>query len=453
MSVYPIKNHDIDLSLFNAEKFWYHETNFQVYSEYVSPHSYNIVVRRIDCNDRWDENIQILVHNKMEDVAETMTMGSSPFSEKKLSVFTSYIVEPDDYPVEILPRYSLIGIDDPKAISREEFNKIFETDIVVLPTNLYATGLKNGQFFIYNESYMHFYNIIYGIKFIMRVAKSFTKFDNFYFIISSCDGNNETLYFSPNRSIPKIIGETECKDVFVYHNLTDEEYPVFHKNKYILGQSNHKGMPYTLDIIDKHYLYHNYYNPFRSYSCGIPFHHKQSKIVFAAQDRGHKENWITRRDIELKPRDYFKEFIAPKYSHILHYTGGWIDRKDMAMNYKYQLIISGQSAVWDKLIWNLNSGSVILSHKCFWRQWFYDEYTIPNKYFIEIKEDFSDIEEQFNFCEQNPDICLKMIENCKKLFQEIVNIQNVFKHTISVIEKLNQKEVQGEALNLFGSMT
>ena len=438
MSVYPIKNHDIDLYRFNDENFFYHETNFQVYSEFVSPHNYNIVVRRIDQPDRWDEDIQILVHNKIEDVAEIMKIGSSPVSEKKLSVFTSYIVEPDETPVDIIPRYSLIGIDDSKAISREEFNTLFNTDIVVLPTNLYATGIQNGKFYIYNESYQHFYNIIYSIKFIMRVAKSFTKYDNFYFIISACDGYFERIFWSENRTIPRFVEETECKDMFINFNVTDQEYPIYHKKKYILGQSNHLGLPYTIDIPDRHYLYHNYYNPFRSYHCGISFHLKQNKIVCGVQDsRGYVQNFISRRDIKISQRKYFKQEIVPRYSFI-HCPDGWMDRKDQSMNYKYIIDITGNAACYDAISWKCNSNSVIFKTKSAWTQWFYDKF-IPGIHYIEIEDDFSDIEEKYKWAEEHQDECLIMIENCKKLFQETYNIQNVFKYTIGVIEKINEE--------------
>jgi hypothetical protein len=287
--IYDVKNHDADLYKFNDELFFYHETNFQVYAEFIDSNHYAVVVRRIDADDRWDEDINVLVHNKAEDVADIVHVGSSPVSEKRVSVTTNYEIFRGD-PVRIIPRYTLKGINDPKAVSRDEFNTLFGSDIVVLPSGLYAVGLKDGEFYIYNEAYNHFYNIIYSIKFIMRVAISMTEHRNFYFIASACDGYMELNYWSPARTVPKYVGAEECKGMFVYKDLADNEYPVYHSKKYILGQSNHANMPFVLDIIDRHYLYHNYYNPFRSYHQGIPFQMKENKVVFAAQDRGHVEN-------------------------------------------------------------------------------------------------------------------------------------------------------------------
>jgi hypothetical protein len=388
----------------------------------------------------WNEEIQVLVHNKVGDVAEVMNIGSSQGSpEKKLLVLTNYTIEPEiEKPVFVEPRYQLKPMDDPQAVSREEFNRLFDTDIVVLPTNLYAAGIQGDKFYMYNESYMQFYNIIYGIKFIMRVAKSFTpQYNNFYFIISACDGYFEKLYYSPNRTTPIMIGETECKDTFINFNVTDEEYPVYHKKKYIVAQSHHKNMPFAIDAIDKHYLYHNYYNCFRSYHYGIPFHLKQNKIIYAGQERGYNTGYFSRRDIELKPRDYFKQVIAPKYPSFIVAPTGWVERKEQSMNYKYQLLIDGNSSCWDKQLHLLNGGSVILYHQSPWRQWYYtDTAFIPNVHFVEIKEDFSDIEERFIWCENHQTECLQMIQNCKNLFQEVVNIRNVFKHTMKIIEQL-----------------
>jgi hypothetical protein len=236
------------------------------------------------------------------------------------------------------------------------------------------------------------------------------------------------------RTIPKKIDENEClnKPIVVLEN--DNEYPVLHNKQYVIAQANHKGMPYVLDVVDRHYFYHNLYNPFRSYHRGIPFSRKENKIVFGGQDRGNKYNFITIKDIQQTQRDYFKSDAVPKDNVV---CGGWIDRYDM-VNYKYVLDIDGNSATWDATAWKLNSGSVIFKTESIWRQWFYDDY-LPNVHYIEIKEDFSDLQEKFHWCENHPKECEIMINNCKALFQKVYKYVNIMEHTKKMIEKVIEK--------------
>ena len=53
-----------------------------------------------------------------------------------------------------------------------KFNELFNTDIIVLPRNLYAVGIRKGNVYLYNEYFADYYDIIYPIKHIANVAIS-----------------------------------------------------------------------------------------------------------------------------------------------------------------------------------------------------------------------------------------------------------------------------------------
>jgi hypothetical protein len=296
---------------------------------------------------------------------------------------------------------------------------------------MYAVGLQNGSAYTYNQDYQTYFMIEECIKHILKVAITFTTYDRFYFIISAYDGYMEGHYNS-YRSIPKIIGDTEYENRMTVELDNLNEYAVLHKKKWVISQANHSGTPYTLDIVDRHYFYHNLYNPFRSFHKGVPFSKKQNKIVFAGQDRGTKYNFTNRRDIEISQRDYFKSDAVSKENIV---CGGWIDRSEM-IHYKYILDIDGNSSTWDATAWKLNSGSVILKTQSSWRQWFYDEY-LPNVHYIPVKDDFSDIQEKYQWCESHPEECIMMINRCKALFQKVYKYQNIMEYTKRLLDKIN----------------
>ena len=427
-----VKNVDVDIFQFYQEQFTFNTTNFQIIAEYKTPRSYHIIVRRLDKEEGWTENLDVLsvffFNDKEKHNCSIIHIGGSKEPQKIVEVTTLFDIEPSLEKVVYLPRHQMMECPDAQGISRIKFNEMFETDIVVLPSSMYAFGLKDKIPYVYNETYSHFYNVIHIAKYILSVALT-SGYDHFYFVISSCDGYMEICY-NHERYIPKFIKEEECNGMYLYNLEKNDEFAMYHKKGFILAQSHHLHMPFALDIVDRHYFYHNLYNSFRSFHCGIPFSLKQPKIVFGGQERGYKENFLHRRDISLTPREFFHGLSKEK--NIV--SGGWIDRKDM-IHYKYILDIDGNSSTWDATAWKLNSGSVIFKSQSVWRQWFYDEY-IANVHFIEIKDDFSDIQEKYKWCEEHEPECLEMIRRCKELFQKVYKFQNVLEHTKKIIETI-----------------
>jgi hypothetical protein len=459
----------IEADLFDCFNFFCHDySDYQVLTEYVDPHNFDLIVRRLDATG-WTENIKVLVcYSTKEKKTDLVQVGKCDKREKRIRITTDFFIEPGTRRVQdlMLPFYKLDPVPEPEKLSREEFNTMFETDIVVLPKDLYAVGINGGKIYMYNLYYAHYFEIIHSIRHVLSIMITFNITPKYYFIVSSSDGYMQNNY-ALKRTIPYYVSVNEyhnngcvsiddqtcytdkgeymtfCESYDIDHfeklNMTEKEeylYPVLHHKKWIFAQANKIGMPYTIDIIDRHYLYCNLYKPFRSFHCGEPFSKKINKMVYASRrDRGSKYNFLERRDIDMNPRDYFYTDAVCR-DNIYCSEKDWIDSTVMR-NYKYILDIDGNSCTWDATAWKLNSGSVILKTESRWRQWFYDDY-LPWVHYVPIKDDFSNLQEMYQWCEENQDKCREIITNAKQLFQKTYRFHNVVKYTITLLDKLHE---------------
>ena len=423
-----VANLEIDIVGYSGRK------DFGVRSEYVDKRTYTIIVKRLDSVEGWTESIKVLVVNSTGKT-ETVVIGSSKEQEKRVTQTTDFdLTEGEAVAVaaEATVSYSLVPYPEPQYISRKLFNATFSTNVVSLPKNLFAVGVRKGCVYIYSESNEYLYMIELTIKHIVSVALTKNLLREFYFVICAFDGYMEHHYLS-ERKVEKQIGDTELANTNQIKMENANEYPKFHKGVYVLGQSNQKSMSYVINVPDRYYFYLNRYNEYRSIHAGIPFSSKKSQIVFGSQPRGTKFNFINRKDIEMSPREYFASASVSKDNIV---CPDWIPRKDM-IQYKYVLDIDGNASTWDATAWKLNSGSVILKSESAWTQWFYDEYQ-PWTHYVPVAEDFSDIQERFKWCEENQDKCVEMIARCKALFQKVYRLTNVIQNTTDNIFLLNR---------------
>lgn len=441
---YPVKYLLTDLNQ-SFDLFGIHlKYDFQVYSEYINARNYKVYIQRLDKDTGWDIDIQIMTcnivnHNNIS-IHPTIiyNIGKSISRIKIIEIHTEYDIEPSFECIEILKPYEMVPAPEPIAISREYFNKIFDTDIVVLPRFIFAAGIYKREFLIYNTNYSHYHESIQQIKHIISVflTKNPDNNKSFYFLFCGSDGYMEGNYLE-NRNVQRLISEEEFIENKNFIVENPSEYPIFHKKKIILTQSQHLNIPYAIGIIDRHFFYCNLYHAFRSFHRGIPFNTKIDKIVYAGRpNRGTKWNFTERRDLgDMHPRQYFYSDAVPK-DNIYTSETNWIDSKEM-VNYKYILDIDGGASTWDATAWKLNSGSVILKQDSCWRQWFYDDFK-PWVHYVPIKNDFSDIQEKFAWLQNNQEECRIMIGNCMKLFQHIYRFQNTIKYIEKVLEILQE---------------
>jgi hypothetical protein len=418
--------------------FNYENIDIILNSIYESPNSFSILVKRLDQENGWNIDINVLIWYRSENKHDIINIGTSDQSEKRILINTEFIIYPGQS-AELASGYKMIEPPNPIPISKTDFNDKFNTDLVTLPAQLYAVGIANNIVYMYNEKYIMFHEIMKSINHILRTYLTYRNRDvskKFYFIICAADGYMEYHYPS-ERIIPRMIGETEYQNKDIVILDSPLEYAVFgNKIKYILAQSYQSGTPNIIGIPDRHYFYCNLYHPFRSFHKGMSFNSKISKIAFVARkERGTKYNFTNRRDIEMNQREYFfSDNVSKKNVECSIY---WVDSKDL-VKFKYILDIDGMAATWDATAWKMNSGSVLFKTDSCWKQWFYDDFE-PWKNYIPIRDDFSDIDEKFEWCESNPEECQKIIENNLNLFQKVYRYQNVVDYTLTVIDLITEK--------------
>lgn len=416
--------------------FNYETIDLIVNAVYESPNSFSIIVKRVDQDDGWNIDINILVWYRSENKHEIVNIGTSDQSDKCVIINTDFTIHSGQKIEPAIP-YKMIEPVNPIPISRTDFNQLFNIDLVTLPALLYAVGIHNNTVYMYNEKYIMFHEIMKSINHILRTYLTYRNQDIskiFYFIICSADGYMEYHYPS-ERIVPRLIGETEYqnKDIVVLEN--PDEYAVFsNKIKYILAQSYQSSTSNVIGIPDRHYFYCNLYHPFRSFHKGMSFVKKINKIAFVARkERGTKYNFTNRRDIETNQREYFfSDNVSKKNVECSIY---WVDSKDL-VKFKYILDIDGMAATWDATAWKMNSGSVLFKTDSCWKQWFYDDFE-PWKNYIPIKDDFSDMDEKFEWCESHQEECQKIIENNLNLFQKVYRYQNVVDYTLKIIDVIH----------------
>ena len=432
--------------------YLYRYVDYQVTTKYIDPNTYQIIIRRLDGVMGSADNLKVLVCDKLRswkqiihipnwsesyDTTITLSPGLLP------SDMSGIKIEPDtEHSVKLLEAmpYGWVSYTPHYTkISREMFNNIFHTSLVVLPSSIFAFGwdavTKNVYMYHETEGDIEFKNIHHSCDNIFRVLHEYDC--SVAFLMASTDGYMENTYYSETRNIPRILGETECQGLYLPPCCNSDEYLVYEPNLMLLVQSVHYGIPNTIAIPDRHYFYHNLYHSFRSFHQGVSWDNKISMIVFAAQDRDTKYNFRdpNLRKLNINPRRYFREMIAPKYRDIVECTDRWINRTDM-ISFKYILDIDGAASTWDATAWKLNSGSVIFKPKSSWSQWFYDKYK-AGVHYIELEEDFSDLREKYIWCEANPSKCKTIIQNAMSLFQEVYCFQNIVQYTRTVCDRLS----------------
>jgi hypothetical protein len=418
---------DIDLTGYSGKK------DFQVIGSYIDINRYTITVIRLDCvnNEGWNEKLTVLVNFKKHKRPFHINIGPSSSSRKVIEVGTDINLGLPGETIKECEQYRLLAPPVFQHISRENFNKKFKSEVVTLPLNLFAVGVKDELVYLYNETFEMLYMIELTIANIVNTLIEQKIYKKCHFVICATDGYMERHY-PTTRNVPIQIGENDAlnkKEVIMEESNT---YPVFYDNKYIFAQNNQKGVENTINVPDRYYFYMNRYNEYRSIHAGIPFEDKKNTIVYGSQKRGTQYNFTENRHIKISPRDYFYS-DAIKKTNI--FVPKWISRSEM-VKYKYILDIDGHASTWDATAWKLNSGSVIIKSDSCWNQWFF-EYYRPWVHYVPIRDDFSDIQEKYTWCEQNQAKCVEMIENCKRLFQVAYRFNSVVKYIKDSLFKMH----------------
>jgi hypothetical protein len=196
---------------------------------------YSVSVRRLNGTGGWPENLKVLINS------EEILIGPSETNVKSVIVQKDYV-----------ENYTMVPAPPLTKLSRADFNQRFSTDIVVLPTNLYAVGvsdLSEGRAYIYNEAYMHWFQIELTINHLLSVILTKSIPVPLYFIICGDDGYMESHYPAV-RDQPLQIGETEYAGKQRIFLDSENTYAVLHKHRTILGQNVQIGTAHTFAMPD-----------------------------------------------------------------------------------------------------------------------------------------------------------------------------------------------------------
>ena len=130
MSGYQVNHIDADVNNYKTY-FCFDKIDIEVITEFITPNSYHIIVRRLDAEQGWNDNIEVLVYYRENQSSSLINIGTCDSREKIVLVEVDFLIEASTKPVIRSPGYSLRHLPGIYRISREEFNRDFSADLIV----------------------------------------------------------------------------------------------------------------------------------------------------------------------------------------------------------------------------------------------------------------------------------------------------------------------------------
>jgi hypothetical protein len=117
--------------------------DFQVIGVFQNARKYSIVVRRLDTTEGWSESLKVLAYFTEQERTQEILIGPSTANEKIIEMETDFDLSAGQV-IAHLPNYDPLPVFVPQRIGRTAFNRLFDSDLVQLPSNLFAVGIKGG---------------------------------------------------------------------------------------------------------------------------------------------------------------------------------------------------------------------------------------------------------------------------------------------------------------------
>lgn len=324
---------------------------------------------------------------------------------------------------------------NPSLINLDEFNNIFNSEMIILPSNFVAFGYKNFQFYIHhtnkNIGFIKVLDLIINY-WIYNIHSSINN-KEYYYVITLNDGYREKI---PYKDVvlkpfkPRYNSYISSNDII---NVSDDKYPILHKNKYILCFSKRINDPSAICFPDIYYILSNGHTKLLNDIDNnlVKWNKKINKLIYRGNNKnGYIYNFIENKNVI--PREYFCEKF--KNNKLINLDNKKLS-KSKQMEYKYILDIDGYTNSWEGTVWKLYSGSVVLKQKSIWAQWYYDE-LIEWVHYIPINNDFSNLEVIINWCINNDDICKQIAINAREFIKKKLNNEYVLNNIINKINNL-----------------
>lgn len=329
-------------------------------------------------------------------------------------------------------------------VSLDEFNDIFDSEMIILPKNIIGVGVSKDQLFIYNtedinDSFVNRAKVF--LSYFFNNIHNSIQYTKYYFVLCFWDGYTERI---PQCTIPIQTYKPEknqFKDFFEL-KLTDHcNIPIFHKNKAIFTFSKKILDTNSIAIPDTYYIEQKGYintNIKKINENRILYSDKKNECVYRGSITSMSTyNFINYEDKDgLSQREYLKKLYKDGKIKNLNFEDGIMSIEDQ-LKYKYILDVDGHSNTWCATVWKLYSGSVLLKTNSIWKQWYYDELK-PWVHYVPIENDFSDINEKIQWCIDNDEECYQITQRAKKFIEEKLNWKKVKEDTIEIFQKYIQ---------------
>ena len=316
-------------------------------------------------------------------------------------------------------------------ISRNSFNNIFNSNIIILPESITAFGFDNKNYYIYNQygifsSELAEKRIDTFLDYWIKYIHPYILKKKYYFLLCSFDGYRERILY--NNTLQKEYIKNNYKFLF-HREITnvDNKMPVMHKNEYVFCFSKHLNDSLAITVPDLWYMKQLGYHETRLKTIDdnfIPFINKLNKCIYrGSKSLGSRFNFFNYKDKQINQRMYFISLYNNNKINNMNYSDTFTSIPEQ-LKYKYILDIDGHTNTWDGTVWKLYSGSVLLKVKGVWKQWYYDNMK-EWVHYVPINNDFSDINEKIEWCINNDEKCKIISENARKFVKENLQFNKV----------------------------
>ena len=145
---YKVKDVDLDLYKYYEHTFLFRYIDYHVTNEYVDSNTMIIHVQLLNQNLKGTtESIQLLLSHRVHQDSQIISIEPFSGNHYKMEFKVEYLIEPDFYNPMILldphPKDWWNYKFPIQKITRKKFNKLFETDVVILPKTLFAIGIAD----------------------------------------------------------------------------------------------------------------------------------------------------------------------------------------------------------------------------------------------------------------------------------------------------------------------
>lgn len=325
-------------------------------------------------------------------------------------------------------------------ISREEFNKKFNAEMVGLPTSLIAFGFEPSSVSIYKSSKCTDRQIRCmknTLSFwIENIHPKLTK-KTYVVVLSINDGYPERTPFYQGVYTYKKYPDHEFEDKFEIKLHDPTILPILHKEKIVLAYAKRFNDTHTIAIPDLFFTETKGYQTtlLRDIdSSRVDWEKKKSLCVWRGTGiNGASCNLIGKHCSEpINQRQLFIQQYKQGSFVSMDYNETFLSKQDQ-LHYKYILDIDGWTNTWDGTVWKLYSGSVLLKCKSVWKQWYYDDLK-EYIHYVPVANDFSDLNQKIEWCKLHDKECQEITRNAIDFVKTKLNWNKVIEDCVRTVQ-------------------